>query len=652
MSPTPTNSDPDLSYIEPQLRSLAIPIGEIKVDPANVRTHSTRNLELLRTSLSTYRQQKPVVILEDGTLVAGEGMLTAAVNLGWTHVAAIRTTLTGNEAKAYAIVDNQTSDLSEFDVALLEQQLNELAIDGIDMDDLGFLATDSLFVDAHADDEPVEIVENVPVEPQTMTDRFLVPPLTVLDSRQGYWRERHRAWLSLGIKSEAGRSIVGETVIGHASDGMSRQLVCDLAAGGSGPSVFSPVLCEIAYRWWCPEGGQVVDPFSGGSVRGIVASKLGRRYWGCDLSREQIAANEEQAASIVPEAARVPVAVSGPMLRQMFRPCEPDFIKSVCLGRCCHGSSGLSVIVHPSEQQRIETLGVTVTDGFIVADSSGLCPLKTTDGLCSQHDSKPLGCKASPFTFNDSGLLVVRNRYRLLKCFKAAGAVPAYIAHRWSLDQLFGSSEASRIADAAERGDDRISATMPAEVAAVLADNHNARNAKTLHLETPQPEWKCGDAMDELEAAPLADFVFSCPPYGDLEKYSDDPRDLSSMEWHTFAAEYGRIILRAVKQLKDDRFACFVVGNFRDAKGYYRDLVGLTVRAFEDAGAKFYNEAIYVTPIAGIRFTASRNFSTARKLGKVHQNVLVFVKGDAKAAVAACGDVVVAPLPAENDWQS
>ena len=51
-------------------------------------------------------------------------------------------------------------------------------------------------------------------------------------------------------------------------------------APASGTSIFDPVLCELAYRWYCPPGGVILDPFAGGSVRGIVASKLGRRYVG------------------------------------------------------------------------------------------------------------------------------------------------------------------------------------------------------------------------------------------------------------------------------------------------------------------------------------------------------------------------------------
>lgn len=70
------------------------------------------------------------------------------------------------------------------------------------------------------------------------------------------------------------------------------------AAGGAGTSIFDPVLCELAYRWFCPKGGLVLDPFAGGSVRGIVASKLGRRYVGVDLRPEQIAENQRQAEAI------------------------------------------------------------------------------------------------------------------------------------------------------------------------------------------------------------------------------------------------------------------------------------------------------------------------------------------------------------------
>jgi hypothetical protein len=78
-------------------------------------------------------------------------------------------------------------------------------------------------------------------------------------------------------------------------DPVSQQI---LEVAATGTSIFDPVLCELAYRWFCPPGGQVLDPFAGGSVRGIVASKCGRRYIGVDLSERQCAANRAQAEAI------------------------------------------------------------------------------------------------------------------------------------------------------------------------------------------------------------------------------------------------------------------------------------------------------------------------------------------------------------------
>ena len=149
------------------------------------------------------------------------------------------------------------------------------------------------------------------------------------------------------------------------------------------------------------------------------------------------------------------------------------------------------------------------------------------------------------------------------------------------------------------------------------------------------PEWVAGDALDEVPEAPSADLIFSCPPYADLERYSDDPRDLSTMDYHAFLAAYKRIIMRACGRLKPNRFACFVVGDVRDKAGHYRNFVGDTVQAFREQGLHYYNEAIYITPTGSLPVRITRQFNGGRKLGKTHQNVLVFVKGDWKAATKA-----------------
>lgn len=283
-----------------------------------------------------------------------------------------------------------------------------------------------------------------------VAERFVIPPFTILDAKQGDWQERKRAWLSIGIRGEVGRD--------------ASSIHCPLTANNEGlgdanyVSIFDPVVCELAYRWFSPEGGQIVDPFAGGSVRGIVAGALGRKYYGCDLRQEQIDVNELQADAIETQV---------------------------------------------------------------------------------------------------------------------------------------------------------------------------------------KPKWVCGDSMDELPNAPLADMVFSCPPYGDLEVYSDNPNDLSSMEWHTFVAAYKRIIMRSVERMKPDTFACFVVGDFRDKKGHYRNFVSTTIEAFEECGARLYNEAILATSVGSAAMRVTKQFNAGRKLAKTHQNVLVFVKGDWKNAAEKCNGVEV-----------
>jgi hypothetical protein len=97
------------------------------------------------------------------------------------------------------------------------------------------------------------------------------------------------------------------------------------------------------------------------------------------------------------------------------------------------------------------------------------------------------------------------------------------------------------------------------------------------------------------------------------------------------------IVADCVGMLKQDRFACFVVGDIRDKRGFYRRFVSDTEQAFEDAGARLYNEAILVTAVGSLPIRVGRAFESSRKLGKTHQQVLVFCKGDPKKATQACG---------------
>lgn len=134
----------------------------------------------------------------------------------------------------------------------------------------------------------------------SLFDKFIVPPFSVLDRRQGYWQNRKRTWLRLGIKSELGRNehlCFNLNSFDADTDKAVRQ--GQAQADAPSTSVFDPVLCELAYTWFCPKGGAILDPFCGGSVRGIVACQLGYRYTGIDLRNEQIQENRKQAKQIL-----------------------------------------------------------------------------------------------------------------------------------------------------------------------------------------------------------------------------------------------------------------------------------------------------------------------------------------------------------------
>jgi hypothetical protein len=111
------------------------------------------------------------------------------------------------------------------------------------------------------------------------------------------------------------------------------------------------------------------------------------------------------------------------------------------------------------------------------------------------------------------------------------------------------------------------------------------------------------------------------------------------MSYVEFRAAMRSVVHQSCERLENNRFACFVVGDFRDADGNYRNFVSDTIAAFLEAGLSLYNEAILVTPVGSLPIRAARAFEASRKLGKTHQNVLIFVKGSAVEAAKAVGPV-------------
>lgn len=76
-------------------------VAELQQDPRNARLHSRRNLNDIKASLQAYGQQKPIVVNSEGVVIAGNGTLAAAAELGWRTIYAVQTALNAEQAKAY-----------------------------------------------------------------------------------------------------------------------------------------------------------------------------------------------------------------------------------------------------------------------------------------------------------------------------------------------------------------------------------------------------------------------------------------------------------------------------------------------------------------------------------------------------------------------
>ena len=132
-------------------------IETLSPDPANVRKHGQRNMDAIKASLRRFGQQKPIVVDAKGIVLAGNGTLAAARELGWREIQIVRTELTGSQATAFGIADNRSAELAEWDEKLADVLASLKAEDfpleeiGFDLDELEALKPE---VKSDADAEP------------------------------------------------------------------------------------------------------------------------------------------------------------------------------------------------------------------------------------------------------------------------------------------------------------------------------------------------------------------------------------------------------------------------------------------------------------------------------------------------------------------
>lgn len=544
--------------------------------------------------------------------------------------------------------------------------------------------------------------------PGSMTDTFGVPPFSVLDARQGYWQDRKRQWIRLGIDSGEGRA--DDLLMAPEGDSLITQRIRKV---GSGTSIFDPVLAELAVRWFCPPAGEVLDPFAGGSVRGTVAALCGRHYTGIDIRPEQVEANRAQwcamtgtAMTATAQAADNPVALTPVERRgEYWLKRDDEFSVAGVRGgkvRTCHalaqGATGLvtagsraspqvNIVAHVARAMgipcRVHTPQGKLAPEVQAAKEAGAEVIQHKAGYNSviiaraKEDAAEHGWTEIPFGMECEEAVrqtqrqvdnLPRDAKRLVvpvgSGMSLAGILHGLARHEYQLPVLgvvVGADPTKRLNQYAPKDWKSLVTLVPAgsdyHEPAPVTDLHGVQldphyEAKTIPFLEPgdclwvvgirqtavqeqqpkgAPFWVCSDsrAIDSIfTEGQRFDLVFSCPPYADLEVYSDDPADISTMDYRDFMEAYRDIIAKSVARLQDNRFAFWVVGEVRDERGLMRGFVRDTIQAFEDAGARLYNEAVLVTAAGSLPLRAGRMFRAARKLGKGHQNVLVFLKGD------------------------
>ena len=128
--------------------SAALKIERVKTsdltpDAANARLHDRRNLDAIKASLEAFGQTRPLVVTEAGLVLAGNGTLAAALELGWKTIDVTRVPFASEaEARAFALADNRTGELAQWNAPVLMEALESLALEGWKLEELGFAPED------------------------------------------------------------------------------------------------------------------------------------------------------------------------------------------------------------------------------------------------------------------------------------------------------------------------------------------------------------------------------------------------------------------------------------------------------------------------------------------------------------------------------
>ena len=255
----------------------------LKNNPNNPRYIKQHKFNQLIKSIQEFPEMlelRPLVVDENMVVLGGNMRLSAIIEAGITNVPYIKVEdLTDQQKEEFIIKDNLGYGDWDWEVINAEwdtELLNEWGMDVLDFE-------------WETEGESGGTIYDKNDNMGNLNDTFIVPPFTVLDSRQGYWRERKRVWRSL-IK-DFGESRQGGLTGDHTSDNIMNNV-------NSGVSILDPVLAESLITWFTPVRGKVFDVMAGDTVLGYVSGYKGHTFTGIEIREEQAKLNNQRTKSM------------------------------------------------------------------------------------------------------------------------------------------------------------------------------------------------------------------------------------------------------------------------------------------------------------------------------------------------------------------
>lgn len=246
-------------------------LEEIHPYSKNAKKHDARQIKNVAESIKQYGFVQPVVVDKNNVIVIGHCRALAAKKLGIKEVPCVCVDdLTPEQVNALRLVDNKSNE-SGWDFDLLKDELPELDLSAFDFDW-------ELPEELESEDKEIEKTEHA-----KLTDTFLIPPFSILDTRSGDWTARKQLWRKL-IKDD-GSSRGGAQTFGDFKERDVSKI-----------SILDPVLAETILTWFLPQGQKckTFDTFAGDTVFGFVSAYKGNEFTGIELRKEQASFNQAQ----------------------------------------------------------------------------------------------------------------------------------------------------------------------------------------------------------------------------------------------------------------------------------------------------------------------------------------------------------------------